>query len=185
MDAKNILGEIKKLVFGDEQNPEVQMKEYSLDNGTKVMISDLAVGGQVTLEDGSPAPVGSHTLADGTKLEVSEGGVIAAVMPAEAPAEVQDMGTAPQAPNYDARFTEIETNYGSLKQAFENTANELKGLKEAFAKQEELNQKCISILDTMIQEPATKPAEHVKSGFVKQHEGKQEKLQRLFKLFKQ
>lgn len=183
MDAKNILGEIKKLVFGDEAKPEVQMKEYSLDNGTKVMISDLAVGGQVTLEDGSPAPVGSHTLADGTKLEVSEGGVIAAVMPAEAPAE--EMAAPVQAPNYDARFTEIENNYGSLKQAFESTANELKGLKEAFAKQEELNQKFISILDTMIQEPATNPAEPVKSGFVKQHEGKQEKLQRLFKLFKQ
>lgn len=182
MDAKNLLSQIKKLVFGDEQAAApVQPKEYSLDNGSKVLITDLAVGGMVTMEDGTPAPIGKHTLADGTSIEVADGGLIAAVMPQEAPAE--EMAAPVETPNYDARFTEIETNYGTLKQAFESTANELRGLKEAFAKQEELNQKFISILDTMIQEPETAPAAPVKNGFVKQHESKDEKLNRLLNLF--
>ncbi len=50
----------------------VTFAEYSLIDGTKVMISELAIGGQVTLEDGSPAPMGEHQLADGTKIVLDE-----------------------------------------------------------------------------------------------------------------
>ena len=43
----------------EESKPEevkVEMAEYILEDGTKVMISSLEVGGEVVLEDGSPAP---------------------------------------------------------------------------------------------------------------------------------
>lgn len=54
--------------------PEVPVTfaEYSLMDGTKVMISELAIGGEVTLADGTPAPVGEHQLADGTTIVVDE-----------------------------------------------------------------------------------------------------------------
>ena len=56
--------------------PKVEMMEYSLLDGTKVMIDKLEVGGKVTMEDGSNAPLGEHQLADGTKVVVDEAGVI-------------------------------------------------------------------------------------------------------------
>lgn len=73
----------------------VTFAEYSLLDGTKVMISELAIGGEVTLADGTPAPVGEHQLADGTSIQVDELGKIIEiaspkedVMPEEAPEEV-------------------------------------------------------------------------------------------------
>ena len=72
----------------------VTFAEYSLMDGTKVMISELAIGGNVTLADGSPAPMGEHQLADGTTIQVDELGKIIEIaspkedlMPEEAPAE--------------------------------------------------------------------------------------------------
>jgi hypothetical protein len=75
----------------------VTFAEYSLMDGTKVMISELVIGGLVTLEDGTPAPMGEHQLADGTKIQLDELGAIIEiaspkeeVMPEEvAPVEVE------------------------------------------------------------------------------------------------
>ena len=64
--------------------PKVEMMEYSLADGTKVMIDKLEVGGKVTLEDGSNAPTGEHELADGSKVVLDEAGVIVEI---EAPVE--------------------------------------------------------------------------------------------------
>ena len=61
---------------------KVEMAEYSLIDGTKVMISALEVGGEVKLEDGSPAPDAEHQLADGSKI-VTVGGIITEVKPVE------------------------------------------------------------------------------------------------------
>ena len=67
-------------------------------DGTKVMISELVIGGDVTLADGSQAPVGEYQLADGTSIQVDELGKIIEVaspkedtMPEEAPVPA-DMG---------------------------------------------------------------------------------------------
>lgn len=68
----------------EEEQLPVEMAEYSLADGTKVMISALEVGGEVKLEDGSAAPDAEHELADGTKI-VTEGGVIKEVKAAEEP----------------------------------------------------------------------------------------------------
>ena len=73
----------------------VTFAEYSLMDGTKVMISELAISGEVTLADGTPAPMGEHQLADGTTIQVDELGKIIEiaspkedVMPEEASEEV-------------------------------------------------------------------------------------------------
>ena len=65
----------------------VTFAEYSLLDGTKVMISELAIGGQVTLEDGSPAPMGEHQLADGTKIVLDEAAKILSIETPEAEAK--------------------------------------------------------------------------------------------------
>jgi len=47
---------------------KVEMAEYSLADGTKVMISALEIGGKVEMADGTPAPQGEHQLMDGTSI---------------------------------------------------------------------------------------------------------------------
>ena len=66
-----LLQEVKKLVFQEET---ATTPSYSLEDGTKIMIDKLEVGGIVTLEDGTPAPAGEHYLADGTEIILAEGG---------------------------------------------------------------------------------------------------------------
>jgi len=82
MNAKDAILKIRAL-FDDmpvepkeDEKPEdvkIEMAEYSLMDGTKVMISSLEVGGEVTLEDGTPAPDAEHELADGMKIVTVEG----------------------------------------------------------------------------------------------------------------
>lgn len=67
-----------------EEEMPVEMAEYSLADGTKVMINSLEVGGEVKLEDGSLAPDAEHELADGTKI-VTEAGIIKEVKAKEEP----------------------------------------------------------------------------------------------------
>jgi hypothetical protein len=89
MNAKDAILKIRALFEDMPVEPEVkeepikvEMAEYSLMDGTKVMISALEVGGEVTLEDGTPAPDAEHQLADGTKI-ITVGGLITEVMPME------------------------------------------------------------------------------------------------------
>ena len=85
----DILKQIKSIVFNEAPAAvEVEQKfdEYTLVDGTPVMISELVIGGVITLADGTAAPAGDHTLADGTVITVGEGGVISNIVaPAEAP----------------------------------------------------------------------------------------------------
>lgn len=48
---------------------------YKLADGTEVSISELTVGGIVTIGD-APAPAGEHMLEDGTKIKLDDMGVI-------------------------------------------------------------------------------------------------------------
>jgi hypothetical protein len=71
-----------------EEEVKVEMAEYVLEDGTKVMISSLEVGGEVVLEDGSPAPDAEHKLADGQVI-VTEGGKITEIKVEEEPVEIE------------------------------------------------------------------------------------------------
>ncbi len=84
MNPKEAILKIKAL-FEDmpkeEEAPVEEVKaadfaEYSLADGTKVMISSIEVGGEVKLEDGSNAPDGEHQLADGTQISTLEGKIV-------------------------------------------------------------------------------------------------------------
>lgn len=94
MNPKEAILKIKAL-FEDmpkqEEAPAEEVKaaefaEYSLADGTKVMISSLEVGGEVKLEDGSNAPDGEHQLADGTQISTLEGKIVE-IEKAEVPAQ--------------------------------------------------------------------------------------------------
>jgi hypothetical protein len=84
----------------------VTFAEYSLLDGTKVMISELAIGGQVTLADGSPAPMGEHQLADGTKIELDEAAKIVSIETPEAEAEIADETPAEMGNKIDEKMAD-------------------------------------------------------------------------------
>lgn len=167
MNAKDAILKIRAL-FEDmpveepkEEMPKetkVEMAEYVLEDGTKVMISELVVGGQVTLEDGSKAPDAEHKLADGMSI-VTVDGVITEIKEAEQPEveveienkdakKIEEMAAA-----YDAKINEmIEAN-----QKLQDKVNELE------AKNKEGFSLVVSMLEEFSKIPSADPIEAPKS----------------------
>jgi uncharacterized short protein YbdD (DUF466 family) len=67
-------------VSGTPEAAPVKMMEAKLKDGTIVEVTELAVGGVVTIE-GVPAPVGQHELEDGTIIVLGENGAIMEIKP--------------------------------------------------------------------------------------------------------
>lgn len=157
-----LLQEVKKLVFQEETAP---VPAYSLEDGTKIMIDKLEVGGAVTLEDGTPAPAGEHTLADGTKIVLGEGGVIAEIMPKEVEDKVEiEIESAEDAKKKEEeemkkKIAEMESKFSAYEASFSDLKNDYDGLKAAFAKQSEAMQGLINLVDTLVNVPSQAPAE--------------------------
>jgi hypothetical protein len=80
------------------------MAEYSLIDGTKVMISALEIGGKVEMADGTPAPIGEHKLADGTSIQLDEAGIIIEISSPKEDVIVEEP-VAPAAPVAPAQDT--------------------------------------------------------------------------------
>lgn len=144
MNAKEILEKLK-LTFNELVNnadtpatpapSEVPTTtKAKLADGTEVEITEVAVGGIVTIE-GVPAPVGDHTLEDGTVITVGDNGAITAIVP---PAEVvvEDMvdkkklgmeeifsafetSTNEKFASYEAKFADYEARLGKATKVIE------------------------------------------------------------------
>jgi len=158
-----LLQEVKKLVFQEET---VEAPSYSLEDGTKVMIDKLDVGGIVTLEDGSPAPAGEHTLADGVKIVLGEGGVIAEIMPKEVEEdkveiEIESVEDAKKKDEEEMKkkIAEMEGKFSAYESNFSALQSDYEGLKAAFGKQSEAMQGLIQLVDTLVNVPSQAPAE--------------------------
>lgn len=97
-----------------EEEVKVEMAEYILEDGTKVMISSLKVGGEVVLEDGTPAPDAEHKLADGQVI-VTEGGVIKEIKVEEEPVEIEIEAGNKKMDEMEAKLSALEIENESLK----------------------------------------------------------------------
>jgi hypothetical protein len=166
MNPIELLAQVKKLVFQEETETA---PSYSLEDGTKIMVSALEVGGIVTLEDGTPAPSGSHTLADGTEIVLAEGGVIAEIKPKEVEApevsveiesgdEMKEKKDEEKEKMY-SKFSEIENRIAASEQSFSALQSDYNTMKTAFAKQSEAMQGLIQLVDTLVNVPSQAPAE--------------------------
>ena len=125
-----------------EVAPEmVQPIKAKLADGTEVEISELGVGGVVTIA-GTPAPVGDLTLEDGTVLTIGDNGAITVIVaPADAPAMVEDMG------NMDKKKLGMEEIFS----AFEASTNEKFASYEAkFADYEAKLSKATKVIEGLI-----------------------------------
>lgn len=158
-----LLQEVKKLVFAEET---ATAPGYTLADGTKIMIDKLEVGGKVTLEDGSPAPTGEHELADGSKIVLAEGGVIAEIMPKEVEDKVEveieskeDEEKKKEEEEMKKKIAEMEGKFSAYETSFSALKSDYEGLKAAFGKQSEAMQGLISLVDTLVNVPSQAPAE--------------------------
>ena len=123
----------------------VTFAEYSLMDGTKVMISELAIGGEVTLADGTPAPMGEHQLADGTQIELDETSKIVSIETPEAEAEIADETPAEMGKKLDEKMADeiavlteenekLKTKVAELEAKVKNGFSQVAELIEALTK---------------------------------------------------
>jgi hypothetical protein len=123
----------------------VTFAEYSLMDGTKVMISELAIGGEVTLADGSPAPTGEHQLADGTKIVLDEAAKILSIETPEAEAKEADETPAEMGKKMDEKMADeiaalvsenenLKTQVAQLEAKVKNGFSQVAELIEALTK---------------------------------------------------
>ena len=158
---------------------KVEMAEYSLVDGTKVMISALEIGGMVEMADGTPAPQGEHQLLDGTIIQVDELGVIVEIAsPKEDVIEVEPVAPAePVEPAQDttAMIQELKDDYEKKKMELDAKIAKLESkVKEGFAQVAELVE-ALSNIPTA--EPTQKAANAFQS-YVSTNDSKYERLEK-------
>jgi hypothetical protein len=159
MTAKDAILKIRAL-FEDmpqEDVPvetKVKMEEYVLLDGTKVNVSELAIGGVVTFEDGSFAPVGEHTLADGSVIQLDEAGVII-----EIASPKEDL--VPEEEMSKMIDKKVEEMSASFKSQIQSLFNENKELKSKLASLEQKSKEGFSSVVSMFEDfsklPSTDP----------------------------
>jgi hypothetical protein len=122
------------------------MMEAKLKDGTVVEVTELAVGGVVTIE-GVPAPVGEHELEDGTVIVLGDNGAIMEIKPkmeveveVEAKKDEEDMtakfaafesATNEKFASYETKFQAYETKLSQANKVIEGLMQISKMLVEA------------------------------------------------------
>lgn len=115
MQPKEIIEKLR-LTFNELVNNQqpIQLATAKLMDGTEIEVTELAVGGIVTIQ-GVPAPVGEHQLEDGTILVVGDNGAITEIktaMPEEPPMQ-EDMATM-----FSAFQTSTNEKFAAYEQKF-------------------------------------------------------------------
>jgi hypothetical protein len=158
---------------------KVDMAEYSLVDGTKIMISELKIGGMVTMADGTPAPAGEHQLMDGTSIQVDELGYIIEIASPKEDVVIEEpvAPAAPVAPAQDttAMVTELKADFAEQKSQLETKIAELESkVKQGFAQVAELVE---ALSNTPTAEPTQKSANAFQS-YVSSNDTKYERLEK-------
>lgn len=149
---------------------KVEMAEYSLADGSKIMISALEVGGKVESAEGIPAPQGDYQLMDGTAIKVDESGVITEVV---APKD-EVVVVEPEAPAQVA-VEELKAEFAEQKSQLEAKIAELENkVKQGFAQVAELVE---ALSNTPTVEPTQKAANAFQS-YVTTSDSKYERLEK-------
>jgi hypothetical protein len=117
----------------------VKMAVAKLMDGTEVEVTELAIGGIVTIQ-GTPAPVGEHQLEDGTIIVLGDNGVIMEIKMVEGtmPPMVEDMG---------AKFSAFET---STKEKFTSYESKFADYEEKFATYESRLNKATKVIEGLL-----------------------------------
>lgn len=154
MNTKEILEKLKmtfsELVNGSEY-PETAPEmvapiKAKLKDGTEVEVTELGVGGVVTIA-GQPAPAGEHTLEDGTVIVVGENGVISELKPVTP--VVEDMGK-----DMKEKFSAFETATNEKFSAYEA---KFADYEVRLAKATKVIEGLLSLTQTLAEQPTGTP----------------------------
>ena len=116
MTPKEIIEKLR-LTFNELVNNEaapIQLMKAKLADGTEIEVTDLVVGGIVTIQ-GVPAPVGELQLEDGTKIVVGDNGAITEI---ESPAVVEPQMPGDMATMFSAFQTSTNEKFAAYEQRF-------------------------------------------------------------------
>jgi hypothetical protein len=153
----------------------VTFAEYSLMDGTKVMISELAIGGQVTLADGTPAPMGEHQLADGTEIVLDEAAKILSIETPEAEAKEADETPAEMGKKMDEKMAD---EIASLVAENENLKSQVAQLE---AKVKNGFSQVAELIEALTKTPNAEPIAQPKNNFGSNVTTKEMKYERIEK----
>lgn len=171
MNIKETLQKIKAL-FEEQPMPvdpapapvepvaPLEMKEYTLADGTAVMIDKLEIGGMVKVGE-LPAPEGEHKLADGSSITVDAAGMITEIEAAEpvevAPAPVEATKVEPVMMR-DERVDALIAENKQIKQGFAQL---------------------VALVEALAETPAAEPLEPTKDRFSAQKEEKSARFKQI------
>jgi len=171
----------------ESAEPIESVKEYVLMSGQKVLIDKLELGGKVMIVDEagqqSPAPVGEHELADGTKIVLDEAGTILELEVPEADkVEEEIIPDAPAEPSAEElmkkKIEEMQKQLDEIKMSYD----------AKLAQQEARFSKGISdlsdVLVQLINTPSAEATEQPKDKFNVHVESKEAKLERFLQFAK-
>lgn len=159
MNAQEAILKIRAL-FDDGQVAEapaevnLEAVEYSLMDGTKVMIDKLEVGGTVVLSDGNAAPQGEHILADGTSIQVDEAGVIIEIASPAEDMQPEEMPVEEMEKKMDELAAEFQAKVDILNFEKEELQTKLKDLTE---KTTQGFSQVLSLIEDMAKVPSADP----------------------------
>lgn len=116
----------------------VKMAIAKLKDGTEVEVTELAIGGIVTIQ-GTPAPIGEHELEDGTIIVLGDNGVIMEIKMADGstPPMTEDMGakfsafeisTKEKFTSYEAKFADYEEKFATYESRLNKATKVIEGL---------------------------------------------------------
>lgn len=128
-NAQNILEKVSMFfaeLVGAEDMPmpsgepkaEVKMMEAKLKDGTVIEVSEMAVGGIVTIA-GAPAPAGEHMLESGDVIVLGDNGAIMEIKPKKED-EVSVEVEVPQVEDMSAKFAAFESATNEKFTAYES-----------------------------------------------------------------
>lgn len=140
MNAKEIIEKLKQTFAELTTAPApapVSLMTATLKDGTQVEITEMAVGGIVTI-NGQPAPMGEHELSDGTYIVVGDNGAIMEIKPAnEEPPMMEDMtqkfsefmnSSSEKFSSYEQKFKDYESKFADYESKLSKATQVIEGL---------------------------------------------------------
>jgi hypothetical protein len=139
------------------------------------MISELAIGGVVTLADGTPAPTGEHQLADGTQIELDENAKIISIETPEVEAEIADETPAEMGKKMDEKMADEIAALVSENENLKSQVAQLEAkVKNGFSQVAEL-------IEALTKTPNAEPIAQPKNNFASNVTTKDMKYERIAK----
>jgi hypothetical protein len=157
MKSTEILEKIRltfnELVNTPKQEQVVKMIEATLMDGTKVEVTELAIGGIVTI-DGVPAPAGEHTLSDGTMIVLGDNGAIMEIMPAEVEVEIEAKKKDDEMMNSFSAFqTSTNEKFASYESKFANYEQKFADYETRLNKATQVIEGLLNLTQTLAETP--------------------------------